>query len=128
MTGPWIIEPIYILEDRPFGLALGCPAVGPNTASPHGSRYRISRPSISLHGPSDLVLGISKEVLIQQAGCDVEGVISVGGNLLCPVPDDLDAILLHEAAHAPVPKLQARLLQFFDYAPRFAFIISFRMF
>ena len=41
MTPPWIIEPIDILEDRPFSFASGFPTVAPNQLCFEGFEERL---------------------------------------------------------------------------------------
>ena len=85
---------------------------------------KYSQPPLVQMSPAHFWLGaISRDVLIQQIGRNVERVIAVGrhpptGRVFVECPrglvflgsDDLDAILSHQTANATVPDIQVQFL------------------
>ena len=63
-------------------------------------------PNVAYVSGPFLIGDVSREVLIQQVGRDVERVVAVRRSLVFLGSDGLDAILTHQATHPPVPDVQ----------------------
>jgi hypothetical protein len=88
--------------------ALACPNVG-----------YISRPFLVRGIPCPAVHVYmrerGREILIQQIGGDVKGMIAVGRNLEFSGSDNLYVIVPHQAPHTPVAYTQPQFLQLFSH-------------
>ena len=104
---------IQVKNDGQIQPALACPDVG-----------YVSRPFLvrGIHCPTVVCLQTmrgGREILIQQIGSDVKGMIAVGRSLEFSGPDNLYVIVPHQAPHTPVADLQPQFLQLFSH-PRAA--------
>ena len=98
--------PLHPVTDRPADDAPGVQIEDNGQIQP-----TFARPDVAdVSGPF-LVGAVRREILIQQVGSNVERVIAVCRRLILLGSDNLDTILTHQTAHAPVPNPQPQFLQ-----------------
>ena len=76
----------------------------------------LPRPDIGDVARPLLVRPARREVLLQEIRRDVEGVIAVGGRLELAGPNDLNAIMSHQATNSALTNLQTQLVQLLGHA------------
>ena len=92
--------PLHVITERPADDAAGVQIKDDGQIQP-----AFTGPDVAYITGPFWVRAIRSEVLIQQVGRDVERAIAIRRRRVFMGPDDLDVILAHQTAYAPVSDL-----------------------